>query len=180
LRRGGPVVRGSVDYKARGLPEHPCVEGVLQVNDDDVFDPYERALLWAGSDVGIVVPPDEQMHLVGICESVVTDSVGDPVDTLSARAGVVFWFGSTDPSPAVNRMATLNLFAAARFSAWTVPLLHGPVLITGVDQDGKPIGLSQAQLGLLQSGPGPNWWARLILHGRERRSERRRRARESV
>lgn len=118
----------------------------------DVFDPYEQALLWAGSDVGIVVPPDEQMHLVAISDAVVNDSVGDPADTLTAHGGVVFWFDSTDSSPAVNRMATLNLFAAARLSAWTVPLLHGPVLITGVDQDGKPVGLSEAQLQLLGSG----------------------------
>jgi len=143
-----------------------------------VFDPYEQALLWAGSDVGIVVPPDEQMHLVAISDAVVNDSVGDRADTLTAHGGVVFWFGSTDPSPAVNRMATLNLFAAARLSAWTVPLLHGPVLITGVDQDGKPSGLSEAQLQLLRFGAGPNRWATMILRARERRAERRRRARE--
>jgi hypothetical protein len=143
-----------------------------------LFDPNEQALLWAGSDVGIVVDRDEQMHLVAIDDAVVSDSVGHPADTLTAHAGVVFWFCSTDPSPAVNRMATLNLFAAATLSARTVPLLHGPVLITGVDEDGKPIGLSEAQLELLGSGPGPNWWAKMILRARERRAERRRGARE--
>jgi hypothetical protein len=144
----------------------------------DVFDPYEQALLWAGSDMGIVVAPDEQMHVVAVNDTVVDDSVGDPADTLTAHGGVVFWFGSTDSRPAVNRMATLNLFAAARLSAWTVPLLHGPVLITGVDHDGKPIVLSQAQLQLLRSGAGPNRWATMILQARERRAERRRRARK--
>jgi hypothetical protein len=87
----------------------------------DVFDPYQQALLWTGSDVGIVVPPDEQMHLVAISDAVANDSVGDQADTLTAHGGVVFLLGSTDPSPAVNRMATLNLFAAARLSARTVP-----------------------------------------------------------
>ena len=141
-----------------------------------MFDPYEQALLWTESDVGIVVTPDEQMHLLAISDRVVTDSVGHSVDTLTGGAGVVFWFGATDPSVAVNRMATLNLFAAAGMSARAVPLLHGPVLITGVDPDRKPIGLSKAQLEFLGSGPEPNWWARIILQARARRSERRRRA----
>ena len=56
-----------------------------------------------------------------------------------------------------------------------VPILHGPVLITGVDPDGRPIGLSKAQLEFLGSGPEPNWWARIILQARAHRSERRRR-----
>jgi hypothetical protein len=61
---------------------------------------------------------------------------------------------------------TLNLFAAAGMSARAVPLLHGPVLITGVDPDGKPIGLSKAQLEFLGSGPEPNWWARIVFQAR--------------
>jgi hypothetical protein len=54
-------------------------------------------------------------------------------------------------------MATLNLFAVANMSATAVPLLCGPVLISGIDQDGKPIGLSDAQLKVLQVGRGPAW-----------------------
>ena len=159
-----------------GLPEHPGVEEAVQLTDDELFDPYEQALLWTESDVGIVVTPDEQMHLLAISDRVVTDSVGHSVDTLKGGGGVVFWFGATDPSVAANRMAILNLFAAAGMSARAVPLLHGPVLITGVDPDGKPIGLSKAQLEFLGSGPEPNWWARIILQARAHRSERRRRA----
>lgn len=117
------------------------------------------------------------MHLVEISPRVVTDSVSDPVDTITARDGVVFWFRATDSSPAVNRMATLNLFATAGLSARTVPLLHGPVLITGADRHGKPIGLSDAQLKALKSGPEPNWWAKTILQARAHRSQHRRRAR---
>ena len=148
---------------------------LVVLTDDELFDPYEQALLWTESDVGIVVTPDEQMHLLAISDRVVTDSVGHSVDTLTGSVGVVFWFGATDPSVAVNRMATLNLFAAAGMSARAVPLLHGPVLITGVDPDGRPIGLSKAQLEFLGSGPEPNWWARIILQARAHRSERRRR-----
>jgi hypothetical protein len=150
--------------------------GAVQLTDDELFDPYEQALLWAESDVGIVITPDEQMHLLAISDRVVTDTVGHSVDTLTGGAGVVFWFGATDPSVALNRMATLNLFATMGMSARAVPLLHGPVLITGVDPDGKPIGLSKAELEFLRSGPKPNWWARIILQVRAHRSERRRRA----
>lgn len=145
-----------------------------QLNDDDLFDPYEQALLWSESDVGIVIGPDEQMHVVGMSQHVVAECVGDTVDTLTARGGVVFWFRPTDPNPEVNRMATLNLFAAAGMSARTVPLLHGPVLITGADQCGNPTGLTDAQFKLLKSGPEPNWWAKRTLQARAFRFERRR------
>jgi hypothetical protein len=107
-------------------------------------------------------------------EHVVTECVGEPADTLTARGGVVFWFRPTDPNTEVNRMATLNLFAAASMSARRVPLLHGPVLITGADEHGNPIGLSDTQFKLLKSGPEPNRWAKRTLQARAHRSERRR------
>lgn len=152
------------------------VEAVAEMNDD-LFDPYEQALMWSDSDVGIIVTADEQMHLVAITHRVVTDCVGTPADTFTARAGLVFWFGPADSSPAVNRMATLNLLAAAAMSARVVPLLHGPVLITGVDRAGKLLGLSKAQVELLESGSSPNWWARTVLQARLHCSlQRRRRA----
>ena len=147
------------------------------MSDDDLFDPYEQALMWTQARLGIITT-DEHMHLIAISDSVVTDSIGEPADTLTAReSGVVFWFRATDPHAAINRMATLNLFAAARMSARTVPLLCGPVLITGSDPRGKPGGLSDAQLRLLKSGPEPNWWERAILQTRVYRSQRRRSAR---
>jgi hypothetical protein len=43
---------------------------------DDVFDPYEQALLWTDAEVGIVVTEDEQMHVVAISDHAVTDCVG--------------------------------------------------------------------------------------------------------
>ena len=140
--------------------------------NDDLFDPYEQALIWSDSDVGIIVTADEQMHLVAITDRVVTDCVGTPVDTFTAGAGLVFWFGPADSGPAVNRMATLNLFAAAAMSARVVPLLHGPVLITGVDQAGKPLGLSRRNLSC--SNP-----ARARTGGQEQSSKRESTARSS-
>ena len=169
-RVGGVCGRGA-RYRQRDGWDQPNFRAV---RGGWLFDRDEQALPWAGSQVGIVVAPDEEMRLVAIGEAVVADSVGDPVDTLTAVGGVVFWFCSTDRSSAVNRMATLNLFAATKFSALTVPLLYGPVLITGVDGHGKLTGLSRDQFGLLKAGPSPNWWARLILQARQRRSERRR------
>jgi hypothetical protein len=178
LARASGICGRCARYRQRGgwdAPKFPCVEGRMGVVDRD-----EHALLWAGSHVGTVVSPDERMHLVAIGEEVVADSIGDPVDTLTAVGGVVFWFCSTDRSSAVNRMATLNLLAATKFSALTVPLLYGPVLITGVDEHGALTGLSRKQFGLLKAGPSPSWWARLILQARQRCSQRRRRAAHRV
>jgi len=53
-------------------------------------------------------------------------------------------------------MATLSLLAAAGMSARVVPLLHGPVLITGVDRAGKLLGLSKMQRILAQRHKGAN------------------------
>jgi hypothetical protein len=78
-----------------------------------LFDPYEQALLWAESDVGIVITPDEQMHLLAISDRVVTDTVGHSVDTLTGGAGVVFWFGATVdrtlPTNTHQRRSTVRL-----------------------------------------------------------------------
>jgi hypothetical protein len=56
-----------------------------------LFDRDEQALPWAGSQVGIVVAPDGQMRLVAISDAVVAEGIGDPVDTLTAAGGVVFF-----------------------------------------------------------------------------------------
>jgi hypothetical protein len=142
-----------------------------------VFDPYEQALLWAGSDVGIVVP---RMNRCTWWRSVTRSSTTRrrPSGRTHSSRRCRFLVRLNRSKPAVNWMATLNLFAAARLSAWTVPLVHGPVLITGVHQDGKPKGLSDAQLKVLGSVAGPNRWATMIPRARERRAECRRRARE--
>ncbi|MCA2247513.1 hypothetical protein JF729_06845 [Mycobacterium intracellulare] len=129
--------------------------------DDDFLDPYEQALLWTEAEVGILVTSDEQMHLVAIGDRVVADCVGEQSETLTGRGGVVFWF--REGALPVNRMATLNLLAATWISAFTLPLLRGPVLMTGADSDGGPAGLSGPQFQFLKSGPGANRWQRVVL-----------------
>ncbi|GAB4664128.1 hypothetical protein MOKP76_13850 [Mycobacterium avium subsp. hominissuis] len=142
--------------------------GTIPLSNSDSMDPYEQALLWTQAQLGIVVTAEERMHLVAISDHVVTDCIGKQVETLTARGGVVFWFGHTGRIAPVNRMATLNLFAAATMSAFTLPLLRGPVLITGADPVGNPSGLSGSQFQLLKSGPGANWQQRLIFRLRQR------------
>lgn len=111
LGRVGGVCGRDARYRQRDGWDQPNFRAV---RGGWLFDRDEQALPWAGSQVGIVVAPDEEMRLVAIGEAVVADSVGDPVDTLTAVGGVAFWFCSTDRSSAVNRMATLNLFAATK------------------------------------------------------------------
>jgi hypothetical protein len=139
----GPVGPGRyVGHQDSVLPATPSAAGgVAQLDHDGLLDPYEQVLIWTESDVGIIVTPDEQIHLAAISDHLVADCIGDRADTFTARAGVVFWFGPTASMRPVNRMATLNSFAAAGLSARTAPLLQDPVLITSVDQHGQPAGL---------------------------------------
>ncbi|WAJ47953.1 hypothetical protein OK015_28800 (plasmid) [Mycobacterium sp. Aquia_216] len=128
----------------------------------------------AASELGILVTTDEQMQVVPLADHLRADEIGaNPIDTITARSNVVFWFNTTAQS-AVNKMATLNLYAASGLSAHAVPLLRGTVLITGINPAGDPIGLSRQQLGLLQTGPAPGWWARFVLQSRAQRSHCRR------
>lgn len=127
-------------------------------------------------DLGILITIDEQMQAVPISDHTASTHIGaNPVDTFTARSNVVFWFNTASQLP-VNRMATLNLYAASGLSARAVPLLHGAVLITAVNSDGDPIGLSKHQLRLLQARPSPNWWAQITLQRRTQRWQRRRAA----
>lgn len=123
----------------------------------------------ASSNLAILITADEQMQAVPVSDHIAANDIGaNPIDTITVRSDVVFWFNTASQSP-VNRMATLNLYAASGLSARAVPLLHGTVLITAVNADGDPIGLSQHQLGLLQARPAPNWWAQIILQTRTQR-----------
>jgi hypothetical protein len=125
----------------------------------------------SASELGILVTTDEQMQAVPIGDHLQADDIGaNPIDTITARSNVVFWFDTTAQS-AVNKMATLNLYAASGLSAHAVPLLRGTVLITGISPAGDPIGLSHQQLALLQAGPAPSWWARFTLQTRAQRSQ---------
>jgi hypothetical protein len=130
---------------------------------DDMFDPYEQALIWGNDDVGIVITSDQEMRLVKMGDRIIADCLeGAPAQSISADAGLRFWFQMLDSGRRVNRMATLNLFAVAKLSACAVPLLHGPVLITGAGPNGQPAGLSNDQLTLL-GADSPNRWQLTIL-----------------
>jgi hypothetical protein len=62
-----------------------------------------------------------------------------------------FWFSPSTPrcQRRVNRIATELLLATTSFSARTVPLLHGAVVVATHDSDGDLDGLSWQQLDLL-------------------------------
>lgn len=133
------------------------------------------ALLEALVPVGIVVLPDETMKLVPINADVVITCVGASAESLTVEHGLVFWFdaAATDLNP-INRMATLNLHAVSKFSIRTVPLLHGPVLITGM-RAGRPDGLSFDQIRALRTEREPAWVTGWLMHIRVEGDKRRRR-----
>jgi hypothetical protein len=131
---------------------------------DELFDPYELALLWSQSAVGIFIGTDELMHFVQIGAAVVTDCLGNgSVQTLTTTGGLVFWFRARDPDPLINRMATLNLLVAGEMAARSVPLLRGPVLISSLDPSGAASGLSDDQLDRLTADPDMTWWSERLL-----------------
>lgn len=132
------------------------------------------ALLEALVPVGIVVPPDETMKLVPISADVVITCVGASAESLTVEHGLVFWFDPATPSNPINRMATLNLHAVSKFSIRTVPLLHGPVLITGM-RAGRPDGLSFDQIRALRTEREPAWVTGWLMHIRVEGDKRRRR-----
>lgn len=141
------------------------------------MDSADWKLLVSGAPVGIRVDTDESMHLVEIADGVIQNSVGTgQVETLSgSRIGVVFWFAVTGADCALNRTATLNLFATAGLPASTLPLLRGTVLITGRDSRGHPDGLTPEQIAALGAHVGRR--AVWTLQWREWRSRRERRER---
>jgi hypothetical protein len=141
------------------------VLGGTVANDyDELFDPYELALLWSRSAVGVFVATDEQMHFVQIGPTVVADCLGNgAVQTLTTAGGIVFWFRARDPDLLINRMATLNVLVAGELAARSVPLLRGPVLISGFDPSGTPSGLSDGQIDRLKAEPQMSWWSERLL-----------------
>ena len=87
------------------------------------------------------------------------------LEALTSRdAAIVFWF-----SPALHRFinpaATGFLLAATSFSARTVPILRGDILITSHDTAGNAVGLSQREINRLLFHP-PNFWEVRILSRR--------------
>lgn len=70
------------------------------------------------------------------------------LETTTTRAGDTFWFTPATHSShmQLNRKATELLLATTPFTAHQVPLLRGNVVITGIDSDGGPAGLTDTRL----------------------------------
>lgn len=62
----------------------------------------------ASSNLAILITADEQMQAVPVSDHIAANDIGaNPIDTITTRSNVVFWFNTASQSP-VNRMATLN------------------------------------------------------------------------
>lgn len=71
----------------------------------------------ASSNLAILITADEQMQAVPVSDHIAANDIGaNPIDTITVRPDVVFWFNTASQSP-VNRMATLNLYAASGLSS---------------------------------------------------------------
>lgn len=122
----------------------------------------------------MAIDTDGQMSLQPIAPRMMQDYLGGHAEAVGVGSGIAFWFSAVGSWLTVNRMATLNLLAAGRYPPRSVPLLWGPVLITGTADDGQPAGLTKAQIDALADGPVPNWFGRLVLIARENQAQRRR------
>lgn len=97
------------------------------------------------------------------------------LETLTNRDGIEFWF---TPSThrfhhRVNRKATEIFLATTRFTASTVPLLRGIVVLTAHDAAGELTGLSDAQVNGLAATCGRTpWREELVLTCRISRDQR--------
>lgn len=136
---------------------------------------FERDLILSGRPYAVFVDTDESMRAVEVHDGVVAQYVGtERAESATARGGLVFWFDRDSPH-AINQMATLNLFAVSGLSVREVPLLHGPVLITGW-ADGAMVGMTgEHRQALKQAHPGPWWRYEVVLQWRARQDERHRR-----
>ena len=71
-------------------------------------------------------------------------------------------------------MVTLNLLAVSDFSARTVWLLRGAVLVTGCHLAGRAYGLTDVQFQALRWEGEPVWWVEAVMGLRVNAEERRR------
>jgi hypothetical protein len=91
-----------------------------------------------------------------------------------------FWFtpSTRHYHRVANRTATEMLLATTQFTARTVPLLRGGIVVASHDRKGELDGLSSKQLGLLaqrnRSLTRPEHWVLGRRIARERRDEQRR------
>lgn len=138
------------------------------------LSPDDKHLIAAGVEVGVAIDTKGDMSLQPIAPGMMRDYLGGHVEAVGVGSGIAFWFSAVGSWPMVNRMATLNLLAAGQYPPRAVPLLWGPVLITGTADDGQPAGLTKAQLDAIAAGPAPSWFGRLVLTAREIQAQRRR------
>jgi hypothetical protein len=99
----------------------------------------------------------------------IADVVGDRyVDSLSSADGRIdFWFSSSLRQPrTLNRRAIELLLATANFTASTVPLLRGQVLLASHDSSGHPAGLTKDCLDRLRRPNALGWRDHWVLDRR--------------
>jgi hypothetical protein len=135
----------------------------------------ERDLILSGRPYVLFLDTDDSIRAVELHADVVAQYVGtDRAESATAKGGLVFWFDG-DSRLDINRMATLHLFAVSGMSVREVPLLHGPVLITGWAGDGPSGMTGEHRRALKRSHPGPWWRYELVLRWRSAQDEHRRR-----
>ncbi|GLE59032.1 hypothetical protein NJBCHELONAE_43430 [Mycobacteroides chelonae] len=135
----------------------------------------DRELILSGRPFGLFLDTDDVIRGVEVHAGVVAQLLGtERAESATTTKGLVFWF-DPDSADDINQMATLHLFAIAGLSVREVPLLHGPVLITGW-ADGVPTGLTREQRKAFKyRHPGPWWRYEVVLQWRTRQDQRRRR-----
>jgi hypothetical protein len=118
------------------------------------------------------------IHLIphGVVDAIRIRSVADIaevvrdryVDSLTSADGRInFWFSpSLRESQVLNRRATELLLLATGFTASTVPLLRGQVLLASHDSSGSLTGLTDDCLDQLQRPHTRSWRDRWVLERR--------------
>ncbi|HTQ18826.1 hypothetical protein [Mycobacterium sp.] len=116
-----------------------------------------------------------RIHSVADIAEVVRDS---HVDNLTSADGRIdFWFSpSLKESQVPNRRATELLLLATRFTASSVPLLRGQVVLASHDSSGRLAGLTDGCLDQLRMPNMLSWLDHRVLDRRFANDARARRA----
>lgn len=95
------------------------------------------------------------------------DRHAESIATTSTFGRLAFWFSPRLRAlpDDVNRPATELLLATTGFSASTVPLLRGRIVLTAHDSQGNPAGLADQQIVAL-AHHAPSWHHEWILNRR--------------
>ncbi|MBI3689297.1 MAG: hypothetical protein HY239_01020 [Mycolicibacterium aromaticivorans] len=121
----------------------------------------------------VVVDPDGRVGTVAARDiRVLVDDV--QWESLTGRHGVVFWFGVAGAAAQpVNWVATQLLLATSGWAAGDVPVLRGPVVVSGRTQNGAPAALTTAHFEALGAWSTLSWRARIALSWRLHREQHR-------